>query len=163
MAAYYFADEIQFQSDKAPAPFMSLKNPNNIICTCLPGSSPIIVSSCLIFATALWDAKLYNKGLWDTRKQRGVSSRLGSVAGVSTLSEGVSFGEEGKESGMSVRNIHPGEWLNAKEGSANRQNMDFKSMITSKRITSHWRSWSGYRISRSYHYYIAHCCWVLLL
>lgn len=58
---------------------------------------------------ALRDTKLYNKGLRDTRKQRGISSRLGSVAGGSTLSEGGGMGEEGEESGMSVRNIQPGE------------------------------------------------------
>ncbi|KAG7281670.1 hypothetical protein CRUP_008045 [Coryphaenoides rupestris] len=56
--------------------------------------------SCLIFSTALWEARLYSKGFWETRKQSGLSWEVGRG-----------------ESGTSVRNILPGEWLKARGAS----------------------------------------------
>lgn len=69
----------------------------------------MILSIFRILFTALWDAKLYSKGFWDIRKQRGLNSL---VVGV--------FDSEGgfiEGSWMSLRNMQPGEWLNAREGS----------------------------------------------
>ena len=69
----------------------------------VPGSSPITSSSSLIFPTALCEARLYSKGSWETRKQSGLRSEVGRG-----------------ESGTSVRNILPGEWLKARGGSRKR-------------------------------------------
>lgn len=86
-----------------------MKMKHKVICSVhLPGSSPIIISKCLIFATALRDTKLYSKGLWDTKKLSGVSSGFSWLfRGLSLLGVGVMM--EVEESGISVRNIHPGE------------------------------------------------------
>lgn len=45
----------------------------------LPGSSPMILSIFRILFTALCDAKLYSKGLWDIRKQQRLTSLVGRV------------------------------------------------------------------------------------
>lgn len=82
--------------------------PQMYVCKCfhvftVPGSSPITFSSCLIFLTALCEARLYSRGSWETRKQSGLSWEVGSG-----------------ESGISVRNMLPGEWLKARGGSGKR-------------------------------------------
>lgn len=76
----------------------------------------MILSSFRILFTTFWDAKLYSKGSQDIRKEPGMDSQLVVRFGDSE------FGFKGG-SWTSQRNMQPGEWLNAREGSRKIKNM----------------------------------------
>lgn len=76
----------------------------------------MILSSFRIFFTAFWDAKLYSKGSRDIRIELGINSQLA----VWSIDAEVGFTGG---SWTSQRNMQPGEWLNAREGSGKMKNM----------------------------------------
>lgn len=79
---------------------------NNARIPLSPGSSPMIFSRSRMLWTTALDATLKCKGCWEMEKVRGHWS-----------GSGVDVDAETDESSRSVRNMQPGEWVNASEGS----------------------------------------------
>lgn len=112
--------------DTTGSTFELYKTFHNIFTNISPGSSPMILSSFRIFSTTFWDAKLYSKGSRDIWKEPGMESQLVAWS----VDSEVGFMEG---SWMSQTNMHPGEWLNAREGSRKMKKMKV-SRTTDKRI-----------------------------